>query len=106
MTQSRNVWTASGKKFAAAYFAPLYSCEDSAYSDRFNNFIAVEYDQNVQNRRTNRTGFGSIPGKMANDYGLPTTRPEITDTTRPYQFTRTTAVDKQAARVTQCKRLR
>jgi hypothetical protein len=71
MTQSRNVWDAGAKIFAASYFAPLYTCTDTAYKGRLGKFIAVEYAQNVRDRKANRQGLGAVPAKLAKDYGLP-----------------------------------
>jgi cytosine/adenosine deaminase-related metal-dependent hydrolase len=70
MTQSRNMWEPAASHFAPTYFPPLYTCDDRTYSARLTTFVSREYAKNASDRQANRVGFGSVPAKMARDYGL------------------------------------
>ncbi len=93
MTQSRNIRSASQAKNAVGYFPSLYSCNDEAYTERFEKFVSAskadkndEISENLNFRlefrrkeQDARDAYNaknpekprySTPHQMANDYGL------------------------------------
>lgn len=74
MTQSRNLiepeHTASRPEYVTKYFAPLYSCNDQTYLNRFNQFVTEELDKNTAERdeTIRKANLGRTAVKMAEDY--------------------------------------
>jgi len=78
MTQSRNATNQEGgnSRFALSYFPSLFSCNDPPYLYRITHMVRArgmdEMTQNAAARQSRRAqlGLGSVPKRMAEDYGL------------------------------------